>query len=209
MYVDILSAVFFVGNDSSQQINYARQTSSSSHTLDMFVPLGGYGSPNRRPTVGQNADGRLEVFTVDPNNQLYQRWQKTASNKSQWNDEGWVPLGGPLLDDPVVVRNTDGRLELFAVYGNNRTLCHRWQTTKNSNTGRWEWSNGWDPLGGYWSARSTPAVALNADNRLEVFMVGKNQQLYHTWQKSRDSSTGKADWFTEWEILEKRKKNED
>jgi hypothetical protein len=52
--------VFFVGNDSSQQIYYARQTSSSSHTLDMFVPLGGYGSPNRR-AVGQNADNRLEV----------------------------------------------------------------------------------------------------------------------------------------------------
>jgi hypothetical protein len=211
---DGMLEVFFVGNDSSQQINYARQTSSSSHTLDMFVPLGGYGSPNRRPTVGQNADGRLEVFVVDLNNQLYHRWQKTASNKSQWNDEGWVPLGGPLLDDPVVVRNTDGRLELFAVYGNNRTLCHRWQTTRvKDNTGKdtdkWNWSDGWDGLGGYWSARSTPAVALNADNRLEVFMVGKNQQLYHTWQTSRDSTTGKADWFTEWEILEKRKKNED
>jgi hypothetical protein len=143
---DGMLEVFFVGNDSSQQIYYARQTSSSSHMLDMFVPLGGYGSPNRRPTVGQNADGRLEVFAVDPNTQLYQSWQKTASNKSQWNDEGWVPLAGPLLDDPIVARNADGRLELFAVYGNNRTLCHRWQTTKNSNTGRWEWSDDWAQL---------------------------------------------------------------
>jgi astacin len=211
---DGMLEVFFVGNDSSQQIYYARQTSSSSHTLDMFVPLGGYGSPNRKLTVGQNADNRLEVFVLASNNQLYYRWQKTASNKSQWNDDGWVPLGGPLLDDPVVARNADGRLELFAVFGNNRTLCHRWQTTRvKDNTGKdtdkWNWSDGWDGLGGYWSVRNTPAVALNAEGRLEVFMVGKNQQLYHTWQTSRDSSTGKADWFTEWEVLEKRKKNDD
>ena len=212
---DGMLEAFYVGNDISQQIYYERQTSSSSHMLAGRFALGGYGSPNRRPTVGQNADGKLEVFVVDPNNELYCRWQKTAGNNSQWNDEGWVPLGGPLLDDPVVVRNIDGRLELFAVFGNNRTLCHRWQTTRviDKNTGkytdRWNWSDGWDPLGGYWSARNTPAVALNADGRLEVFMVGKNQQLDHIWQILRDSNTGKSDWFTEWEMLEKKKKNED
>ena len=41
-----------------------RQTSLSSPWLDQPSPLGGNWSPNRRPVVAKNADGRLEVFMI-------------------------------------------------------------------------------------------------------------------------------------------------
>jgi hypothetical protein len=133
--------VFLVGNDDSRQLYYARQTSSSP-VLDFLHPLGGYWSPNRRPALAQSADGRLEVFMVGLDNQLYHRWQ-TAPNSSQWSDS-WVSLGGPLYGDPIVTRNADGRLELFIV-GSDGRVYHKWQTSKN-NTGLWDWSNGWASL---------------------------------------------------------------
>ena len=55
----------------------------------------------------------------------------------------------------------------------------------------------------------TPAVALNADDRLEVFMMGKEDQLYHTWQTTRDTSTDRYDWYSEWEMIKKTKKTPD
>jgi len=59
---------------------------------------------NLTPTVIENADGRLEVFVIGLDNQLYHRWQ-TAANSNTWsvytvdNPDGskqtydWTPLG--------------------------------------------------------------------------------------------------------------------
>ena len=54
------------------------------------------------------------------------RWQNAA--KGKWNST-WESLGGkwPNNSDPVVVVNTDGRIEVFMV-GNDKALYHRWQT---------------------------------------------------------------------------------
>jgi hypothetical protein len=41
---------------------------------------------------------------------------------------------------------------------------------------------GWISLGGQWS--SIPIVAKNADGRLEIFITGQNEQLYHRYQTS-------------------------
>ena len=46
-------------------------------------------SPNdrlRSVEVGQNADGRLEVFGIAPDNRVWQTWQ-TAPNNG-WNEGG-------------------------------------------------------------------------------------------------------------------------
>ncbi len=183
---------FWLNHDEWRTLHHARRDTLSNRRFSSTQVLGGpTWSPNRKPAVAQNADGRLEIFITGLDRQLYHKWEETTPNNSnQWSN--WTSRGGPLLADPVVARNTDGRLEVFAVFGNNRALCHRWQTTRvKDNTGKdtdeWNWSNGWDSLGGYWSARKTPAVALNADDRLEVFMMGKEDQLYHTWQTTRDT----------------------
>jgi hypothetical protein len=43
------------------------------------------------PSLINNADGRLEVFLVGQNKQLYHRYQTAPSN--DWNSE-WLSLGG-------------------------------------------------------------------------------------------------------------------
>ena len=153
--------------------------------------LQGEWSPNRRPAVAQNADGRLEVFMVGLNGQLYHRWQTSSNDSGKWSD-GWTPLGGQFAGDPVLARNADGRLEVFVVASQDRALYHLWQTSPNNSS---RWTENGTSLGGDWSHRRRPAVARNRDGRLEVFMVGLNGQLYRLWQtSSNDSSQWSKDW---------------
>jgi glucose/arabinose dehydrogenase len=68
------------------------------------------------------------VFAVSAgNNQLYHKSQ-TSAGSTTWTQ--WLHLGNAinLRDNPIVARNSDGRLEVFAV-GNDNGLWHKWQTT--------------------------------------------------------------------------------
>ena len=49
----------------------------------------------------------------------------------------------------------------------------------------------WDPLGGQWPG--DPAVASNADGRLEVFLRGNDTDLYHLWQTEPNNG-----WSAPW-----------
>ncbi len=93
------------------------------------------------PALINNADGRLEVFIVGQNKQLYHRYQ-TAS-KADWNSE-WLSLGGSWDGNPTVISNADGRLEVFIV-GQNKQLYHRYQTASGN-----DWNSEWLSLGGKW-----------------------------------------------------------
>ena len=59
--------------------------------------------------------GRLQVFIIGTNNQLYYKTQ-TSPGISTWSSI-WTSLGGSLRDnsDPTVVPNADGRLDAFAI----------------------------------------------------------------------------------------------
>jgi hypothetical protein len=192
--------VFFVGGDDPRQLYFALQ-SESDKKLDLFHPLGHppgvYWSPNRSPAVAQNADGRLEVFIVGADNILYHRWQTEPKSNSQWSEK-WETLSDPSVSDPVLARNADGRLEVFVIRYEDKRLYHRWQIKANDSS---QWS-GWASLQTTESIlpRSRPAVAQNADGRLEVFIVGADNILYHRWQiKANDSSQ----WLPadKWETL--------
>jgi hypothetical protein len=112
--------------------------------IQQVAPNDGWGSwnqlgpdePNIAPdAVGNNADGRLEVFARDPNDgQVWHMWQVPGGWVS------WKSLGGATTDPPVVTNNQDGRLEAFA-RGVNGDLVNIWQTTPN---GGW---SGWASLG--------------------------------------------------------------
>jgi hypothetical protein len=91
------------------------------------------------PTIGHNADGRLEVFVVGSDHALHHNWQ--LSPGGVWS--GWASLGGS-VSQPTIGQNGDGRLEAFVV-GSDRALWHNWQLTPS---GVW---SGWASLG----ARST------------------------------------------------------
>jgi peptidoglycan hydrolase-like protein with peptidoglycan-binding domain len=119
--------------------------------------------------LGQNADGRLELFARGTDNAVWHQWQ-TAPNNG-WS--GWASMGGVITSDPIAARNADGRLELFA-RGTDNAVWHQWQTAPNNG-----WS-GWASLGGV--ITSNIAVDRNADGRLELFVRGTDNAVWHQWQ---------------------------
>ncbi|MGR4880788.1 hypothetical protein ACIPUC_15485 [Streptomyces sp. LARHCF249] len=147
--------------------------------------LGGSGMRGGVAAVS-NADGRLELFTIGGDGQLYHKWQQSPG--ADWFG-GWESLGGTDLVGVAAGRNADGRLEVFVTGGNGR-VYDKWQTSAGGG-----WSAGWGDLGGSGTS-SAVAVGRNDDGRLEVFTVGGDGQLYHTWQQSPG-----ADWVGGWESL--------
>ena len=142
------------------------------------------------PVVAASADGRLEVFTRGSDGALWHIWQ-TAPNGgwSNWLSHG-TPPGTTLAPiwRPVVAPNTEGRLELFAV-GDDKALWHIWQIAPN---GGWSnWLSHGKPPGTSFSSGS-PAMAASADGRLELFLCGDDQQLWHIWQVA--PSAGWSSW---------------
>ena len=91
--------------------------------------------------------------------------------------------------NPCVANTSDGRMELFAI-GNTGSLYHTYQTNAN---GSW---SAWIAMGtaaNKWTITSLPAVGVNKDGRLEVFLVGTNGSVYHAYQKTPGSSAA-SNW---------------
>ena len=82
--------------------------------------------------------------------------------------------------------------------GLGRQLYHSWQTEPSSSN-QWSLNPDWTKFGPErWPLSSNPAIALNADGRLEVFMIGSDRQLYHSWETAAGSSSG---WVGSWAPL--------
>ena len=66
-----------------------------------------------------NEDGRLELFVVGANNQLYHKWQTSPSSSSSWSN--YKSLSGIVRANtsPEVGTNSDGRLEVFVIGTDN------------------------------------------------------------------------------------------
>src|SRR5215510_4187859 len=92
------------------------------------------------PILAPSGDGRLEVFVLGFDQNLWHIWQTQWSNG--WS--GWASHGGnfgsALFAPPFIGRSGDGRLELFVCAGQ---LQHIWQT---------KWSNGWSN----WASHGAP-----------------------------------------------------
>jgi hypothetical protein len=158
--------VFIVGTNN--QLQYLAQTAAGSSTWSpTWTSLGGGLRANTDPIGIANSDGRLQVFVVGTNNQLYYKTQ-SSPNSNTWSP-AWTSLGGGIKADtsPAVARNSDGRLQVFVV-GTNNALFYKTQSSPNSNT----WSSAWTSLGGGLRDNSDPAVVPNADSRLDAFVAG-------------------------------------
>ncbi len=133
-----------------------------------------------RPAVAQSADGRLEVFAVGGDGVLWHIWQTSVNGGwSSWTSHGAPPgtrVGG--LRQPVIAPNSQGRLELF-VLGDDKALWHIWQVAPNGGWSNWA-SHGTPP--GTTFTFSGPAMAASADGRLELFICGDDNALWHIWQ---------------------------
>jgi hypothetical protein len=143
------------------------------------VPLSWTSSP---PALASNDAGRLELFaaTTDAVNHVWQ------------TQNGWsaveVLLGVRPAGRPVVGRNEDGRLEVFVCNAEGQ-VEHNWQREAN---GDWVASAGrWPTLQGIVAAKNAePAVAANADGRLELFVRCEDGDLYHAWQRYPNGGFG-------------------
>lgn len=197
-----LLEVFWVFNDDENRELHSAVLIPHNVANPQIVSLGGQWSPNRRPVVAENLEGGLELFMVGLNYDLFHRWQTITEigNTAVWVND-WVSLGGPAFSDPVVARNADGRLEVFVINDKNY-LIHRWQDYPDDSS---QWSNWESLMPGDSVVRvppsNRPAVALNPDGRLELFLSvptdGSNWTtgLLHTMQTSENSSQ----WSTEWD----------
>jgi serine protease len=129
---------------------------------------------NSAPAVGRNADGRMEVFVLGTDQQLWHISQTAPSNG--WG--GWSPVRpsriATLTGLPVVIHNDDRRLEVFA-RGSDNAIYHIWQTAPNNG-----FAAGWDRLGG--NCTSDPVVGINSDGRLEAFVRWSDASVHHYWQ---------------------------
>ena len=135
--------------------------------------------PSWRPFVGQQADGQLEVFTVDDGGQLRHRWQKHSNG--DWSS--WSSLGGSILPSLAIQNDSDGRINVFAVNRTNHSLTFIQQ--QGSNSFGWR---GWVNLGG----AIEPPIAVQKDSSgcLEIFARDADTHFVrHIWQTKED-----GDW---------------
>jgi hypothetical protein len=135
------------------------------------------GDSAKQIAVAQNSDGRLEIFYVGTNNDLYHNWQMKPgiSDSANWAGEARFP--GDSANQIAVAQNSDGRLEIFYV-GTNTVLYHNWQTKPGiSDPANW---SGETRFPG--DSANQIAVAQNSDGRLEIFYAGTDNDLYHNWQ---------------------------
>ncbi len=167
------------------------QTSAGGSMWSSYSSLSGDITSDTDLAIAMNNDGRLQVFVVSTNNQLYYKTQ-SSPNSNTWSP-AWTSLGGGIKADtsPAVARNSDGRLQVFVI-GTNNQLYYKTQSSPNSNT----WSPAWTSLGGGIKADTSPAVARNSDGTLQVFVVGTNSQLYY----KTHTAVGGTSW-SEWSPL--------
>ena len=161
--------VFAVGTDAV--LRHARQKAPDSDWFDWtdVAP----GQWQRDPVVLTNKDGRLELFIVGTNTELFHAWQQTPGGT--WST--FVSLGGLWPGTPSAAYDAQGIVHVFGL-GTDRVI-YRTQQRRDA-TGAITWDKNFGAFSGHWL--SDPVVATNADGRLEVFAIGADRQLYHSWQ---------------------------
>jgi hypothetical protein len=126
------------------------------------------------------ADGAVWHVWQEAPNGGWSKW-KTLGKPS--DDFGGEPGKERDLSDPVVRRNADGHLEIFAP--GNGAFCNRWQEDWRHGPEAVVWRrNGWNA-----KPRPSPSVgiawldaALNFHDRLEVIALADDGALWHAWQ---------------------------
>ncbi len=139
------------------------------------------GNSEPRLSVGQNANGQLELFRLTDAGQLNHRWRKESNGA--WS--AWANLGGSLSPGIAIVNNAEGEMEIFGVDRANGSLQMIGQTATNS----LDWSD-WLNLGG--TLEPPVAAGRNADGRLAVFAV--DARTHHAKSRWQTSGGDWSDW---------------
>jgi hypothetical protein len=148
--------------------------------------------PWRDFAVGQNHDGRLEVFVISDapgsgGSDVRHVWQ-TAPNNG-WSE--WASLGAPssssVLEELSVKRNGSGGLDVFVIdgpIGGGLEGGKFWTIGQSTPNNGWRaWENLGRPPVALRQRRVLSAVGQNQDGRLELFVADQDgEEVWHTWQ---------------------------
>ena len=141
------------------------------------------------PVVAMAEDGTTMVFARTPADGLLRRERNHAT--AQWG--AWIDTGGQTTGNAVVGHRLDGGLEVFAT----RASGHVWFQAQGA-SGWGAWSDMGTPTGT--TAAGTPVVVAdnnvaastrasgqvqgNTDGRLELFVRGADDAIWHRAQKA-------------------------
>lgn len=162
---------------------------------------------NPHIAIARNHDGRLEVFALawDGHGRVgvYHLWQLAPSRG--WSEVTLLALLPVSTSDPlfpVVAPSADGRLEFFVIA--EGTVYHKWQTIVNTTDAWSEWHSHGAITVVPGQPTFKPAIAANADGRLELFLTaptdGSGASVQHIWQLTPSGGWSDRDvsaWRTE------------
>jgi len=113
---------------------------------------------------------RIDCFVRGMNNHVYHKWWDGA-----WS--GWEDLGGITTSGPAAASWAVNRLDCF-VKGQNNALLYKWvdRSIVHGHAGTW---SGWHSLGGI--IDNEPAAVSWGPNRIDCFVRGMNNHMYHKW----------------------------
>ncbi|OLB80122.1 MAG: hypothetical protein AUI14_07855 [Actinobacteria bacterium 13_2_20CM_2_71_6] len=92
------------------------------------------------PAAAIDSSGRLHVFVVGTDRQLYVKWQ--VGPNAGWTTD-WTSMGGRLTSNPAALASLGGLIEVFA-RGADNAMWTRWQVPAGAGL---TWSS-WATIGG-------------------------------------------------------------
>lgn len=143
------------------------------------------GKPVSLPTLAENHNRRLEMFTTTDDDHVWHRVRQTATDPLSWSP--WAPLPPtgtqPGVRNLGVARDATGRLVVIGTFGYQ--VLHTAQTAAGADT--WTpWSLlarvPGDPAAAEGEKLVAPAVGFNRAGLVEIFAVIKEKGVLHHLQ---------------------------
>jgi hypothetical protein len=123
--------------------------------------------------VGLNGNAQLQAFVINVLGDY------ATINQAAPGWSGYTYLQTGMSSRAAVAMNATGNMDLFG--RNGTTLVENFQTSP----GALNWHG---PQSVFCCVQGTPAIARNADGRLETFVRNTSGEMWHLWQSSIDSS---------------------
>lgn len=123
----------------------------------------------QKPAIGVNNDGRIEIFAIDTQGQLWHRWENSRGSGAEGTSgfSGWRSIGSANVHPPAVVASrVEGDLEVFA-RGIDRGLKRIHPADVFA---------GWTSLGGVFD--SAPSAAVSLGGRISVYVRGLDDRAW-------------------------------
>jgi hypothetical protein len=178
--------LFVIGTDTLLYHNY-QKTAGNSTSWSGFTSLDGSWDESADVSVGNENDGRIDVFVNDGLGNIWNSYQ-TANNSTNWG--AWHSLASavPVTARTSVARDASGILNIFVI-GTDGVAYTKQETAPNSPT---SWGP-WAALGANtWQTDAKPVTAKDQNGAIELFLVGPDQHVYHNYE----SGGGWSGWIS-------------